>query len=357
MAKESKRRSGIELLRILSALFVVMLHYNDGRAFAYVTKGSLSQYALLGVESIGICAVNLFVLISGYFLSGSQKRSVLKPFELLVQVMAFSEARYILMVLQSEATLNIKDIVYNALPNSYFVILYAVVYLISPYMNVVFKNLSQKKWNQFVGLLLLLFSVWPVIVDLSEEVLGREWFGFSTIAAWGSQQGFNVVHFSLMYILGGYLRYHGIPEKYNKKRLLIPAWLLTVAGIFLWALITENMTRMELRSAWVYHNPLVILSAVLLFCIFAKLDFSSKLINRLAGAAFTNFLLHSEILGIFAIETAINAGVGPMLMHVIFVAISCYILAWIAHEIYHFMTDWAFKKLSNIQIFANKEVV
>ncbi len=46
MNEKKERESGIELLRILTMLGVVMLHYNDGRAFKYVTEGSHSQYIL-----------------------------------------------------------------------------------------------------------------------------------------------------------------------------------------------------------------------------------------------------------------------------------------------------------------------
>ena len=174
MAKENKRHSGIELLRILTALFVVMLHYNDGRAFTYAASGSPQRYVLFGIESIGICAVDLFILISGYFLATSQRRSVLKPLELLVQVVAFSEANYIGRTLLAGSALSIKRIILCAIPNNYFVILYSALYLISPYINKVFQNLTKQKWNQLIITLLLLFSVWPVLVDFSEEILDRE---------------------------------------------------------------------------------------------------------------------------------------------------------------------------------------
>ena len=85
------------------------------------------------------------------------------------------------------------------LPDNYFVILYVVVYFVSPYINAIMRSLTKKQRYQYVGILLL-FSVWPTLADLSEEVLGWEWYGLSTIAAWGSQQGFNMVNFLLMYV-------------------------------------------------------------------------------------------------------------------------------------------------------------
>lgn len=65
--KMKKRLSNIELLRILAMSGVVILHYNnvamDG-ALAYVEHNSINYYVLLFLESLTICAVDLFILIS-----------------------------------------------------------------------------------------------------------------------------------------------------------------------------------------------------------------------------------------------------------------------------------------------------
>lgn len=357
MTKTKTRNSSIELLRILAALFVIMLHYSDGRAFTYVSEGSAHQYVLFAIESIGICAVDLFVLISGYFLSGTQKRSVLKGLELLVQVVVFGEAKYIISSLISHTALSLSTMIKLLIPNNYYVILYLAVYFVSPYINLVLKNLTKKQWNQFVVILLLLFSAWPTLVDFLEELRGSDWFGLSTVAAWGAQQGFNVVNFTLLYILGGYLRYHGLPEKCNRIRILLPAWLVTVGLIFVWALISQRMTRTEMHSAWVYHNPLVILSAVLLFCIFARMEMRSKVINALAAASFTSFIFHNKIMELYKIREAVESNIAVMLGHILFVAVSAYLMAWVAHVLYHWATDWVYKKLGKFSLLETKEVV
>ena len=59
------RQSTIELLRIITICGVVMLHYNGNVAFGLVTEGTAKYYLLQFLEILFICAVNLFVLISG----------------------------------------------------------------------------------------------------------------------------------------------------------------------------------------------------------------------------------------------------------------------------------------------------
>lgn len=74
---EKIRNSNIELLRILTAMGIMILHYNNttmGRGLTLAENYSINQMLLILLESLFICGVNLFVLISGYFLSTSNRR-------------------------------------------------------------------------------------------------------------------------------------------------------------------------------------------------------------------------------------------------------------------------------------------
>ena len=137
------RESNIELLRILTMLGVIVLHYNHanmGGAFAFVPAGSVSQVLLHLAESIFIIAVNLFVLISGYFMCTSQKRNPWKILSLLVQVSVFSLGMYLLRVVLGQDTLQVKNLLFSLVPANYFVLLYGAVYFISPYLNILLQK-------------------------------------------------------------------------------------------------------------------------------------------------------------------------------------------------------------------------
>ena len=85
MAERRERNSGIELLRILAAMGVIILHYNNaeiGGGLKYSSGWNLLMLQLL--QNTAICAVNVFVLISGYFLSRSGRRDCTKPLELIL---------------------------------------------------------------------------------------------------------------------------------------------------------------------------------------------------------------------------------------------------------------------------------
>lgn len=68
-AKVKMRESNIEILRIAVILGVIILHYNgeNGGGLEYIYPNSLNEIILVALESIFICAVDLFILITGCF--------------------------------------------------------------------------------------------------------------------------------------------------------------------------------------------------------------------------------------------------------------------------------------------------
>jgi len=321
----------------MTALAVVMLHYNNGtaRGFESVAAGSPQQYILYLLESMTICAVDLFVMISGFFLSGTQKRTLRKPFELLFQVTFYHGVFYFLTNILSHKEITLLGLAANLLPNSYFIILYCALYLISPYINIAVKKLDSRQWKIFMIVMVCVFSLWNTIVDLGEEIIGMEIVGISTISQKGSLRGFNIMNFCLAYVIGAYLRYGKIPAWMEKKKNLGLAWTGTILLIFLWSLGTEKLVLLELRSAWVYHNPLVLLSAALLIQFFRQVRFNSKIINRIACASFTCFLVHDRVLLLMDIQKAVNSNVLLMLGHIAFSLAVCYLIAIAASECYN----------------------
>ena len=144
---KKERQSNIELLRILLIIGVIILHYNNktmGGGFEYVKYGSINFYILYILESVFICAVNLFMLISGYFMINSMKRSLWKPIELFVQVIIFSLGLYVLKIIVNADDFSVKSLVGRFIPSNYFVVLYCTVYIISPYINKLMLSLDKK---------------------------------------------------------------------------------------------------------------------------------------------------------------------------------------------------------------------
>ena len=91
MMEKAGRQANYELLRIIAMWMVITLHYlnHTGMLPAAGEDMVLSRAAALLIESFCIIAVNLYVMISGYFLSLSDF-SLTRLLRLLCQVWFYS---------------------------------------------------------------------------------------------------------------------------------------------------------------------------------------------------------------------------------------------------------------------------
>lgn len=317
---------------------VVVLHYNNnsiGGGFSLVPPGSINEKCMFLIENFFICAVDLFVLISAYFLSASQNRKLVKVVDMLMQVIAFRCAFYLIDVL-ARSPFSIHTFVSEVLPSNYYVILYLVLYVISPYINIIFDRLEKRQRRKFVLTAFFIFSVFSFMVDIIETVSRTQTGGLSPVGMLGSQYGYTIVNFVLMYLIGAYIRYEGVSLSIKK----------TIPGILLCLTVMYFTTNIETtyalnRITWNYNNPIVILLSVLIFLSFKDLRINSRVVNELAKGAFTCYIFHGDFMLLFGIPgvgAATSSHVLVMLAHQLLVAASFYMLSYVIYKIYTLFT-------------------
>lgn len=333
MGGTRERKSNIEVLRILAMLGVIVLHYNHsdiGGGFAHAQGGRL--LLLYATESLCIAAVNLYVLISGYFLCTSNERNLLKPLMMVVQVVLFGALRYGFHVLMGTLPFHPKLLLEYMLPINYFVILYIALYWISPFLNMMLQKARENGVeNRLVGIGLLVFSVYPTLMDMLQEAAGRTFPGISSIGMHGSQSGYTIVNFALMYLIGAWLKEKELTDRHRKwaAGAIVGGTVLLTA----WCAVGKYLLKSSL-AAWHYCNPLVILLAVSLFVFFAGKDWQSRWVNRLAKGSFSVFLLHTVCLDYIHIPWAVTQSVPVLLGHQLVSAVGIYLLCWAVGAVY-----------------------
>ena len=329
------RSSNIELLRILTIFGVVVLHYNGNVALGLVNPGTVNHHLLLTLEILFICAVNLFVLISGYFLCQTQKRSGLKALELVIQVMAFGVAKYLVTVILGRAPFSLLTLMVSAVPNNYYVTLYVAVYLLSPYVNILLKKLSDRQFTVLLVLYGALFALWPTVLDMVYATTGFNFNGLYPTNSGGSQFGYSFLNFLLMYLLGAYLR-RCKPGKCSYDFLGAG---VCFAVLLLWQLYYPSVAR-------AYCNPFVIGLAVFIFRLFLRIDFSSKPVNTLAKGAFTCFLLHDFFLPHIGIGRVVNGNICILFAHLLLSCSAIFLVCWAVWWVYETVTRPIYKLFS-----------
>lgn len=335
-----ERQSNIELLRILSTIGVIILHYNNreiGGAFLYTQGLSLNHAILVVFESVAVCAVDLFIMISGYFLAKKNERDLLKVIQLIFQVMVFSELIYLVRGILGRGELSIRGILMAAIPNNYFVTLYCVLYVLSPLINFSINRISKKYLFRTLIMVFLIFSIFPSIVDFMNTVSNRSWNGLSTIGMFGSQWGYTIVNFSLMYCMGAFLR--EVELERIKLHVLTVSQILFISVISLLAWFNEDVS-------WSYCSPLVILEAIGFMLIFLKTNIGSiRIINNLSKACFTCFLTHTLFLKFVGIKQFSTGNPIVLIIHVLLSALAIFLACFIVNLAYSFGTSFIWNKM------------
>lgn len=323
-----QRESNYELLRIFAGMAVILLHFNyhPNGGGALVTATGANYYFLLVLEVVCACAVNIFILISGYFGCNSSTIKIEKLSELLCQTICFSLVFYLIYSIK-QGHISLRSIIASMIPANYFVILYIALMCVAPFINKLLASLNSRQFNVLVVMLIVVFSVYPTLVDVFKEITGNEWNGLSTIGLEGSMRGYSIVNFVLLYIFGVWIRKEGTLSQCKVKVLLISLCGI-VAILVAWRYILP-------QTAWMYCNPLIIAESMIVFVLFGKMRLTSTIINRIAPAAFTCFLVQSKLLEPI-VEIAETVDSLPSMMLLLFASIiGIYLIAYVVMEIWN----------------------
>ncbi len=198
----SVRRANMELLRIVAMLMVVVMHYL-ANSIATVPEGSMRETDVLYImlESLCIVAVNVYVLISGYFLSEaafSWKRPLRVIGQTLFYTVLIPLVLALLSVLPFEEVLDRYHIWNSIFPvqsgHYWFVTAYVVLLLFSPLLNAAVRTLEKRQLLQVLGALLLFFCIGKSLSPLQ----------FAT-----DRYGYDFGWFLVLYLIGAYIRRYG----------------------------------------------------------------------------------------------------------------------------------------------------
>ena len=339
---KKERNSNIELLRIIAMLFVIILHYNNksnGKAFAFTEALPQHYQLLVCFEIMAICAVNIFIMITGYFSCSSKKADVTKVLRLYADVSLLSVSRYLLWCISGSTVFSFSKFLYYMLPMSWYVAVYSALYLISPYLNIIIQRLSAKQFRTMLLVGMIVFSIWPSSMELFTALTGIKSTSMCPISTQGSGAGYTIVNFVLMYLIGAYLRLHSC-ENSNRKsipRALVSYMLCTILLIL--------YSRIYFSGALSYCNPLVIGQAVSLFKIFQHMKIKSRVINEIAGCCFGVFLMHSNFFKRFQIERFVTGNILLIPIHLIltafFIFSICAVIYWVyQHTVGILLNKW-----------------
>ena len=286
--KTMYRNSSIELLRIISMVMIMFHHFAYHGNFEWnyneITIPHLwYNFILMG----GKVGVNIFVLISGFFLIENTER-LFQPKKLLKfwgQVVFYSITTYFLSIVLQINNFDIKQIIKICFPITYpgwwFASTYFMLYLIHPFLNKLLHDLNK---NVYQYLILLLVLCWSIIPTLTTQLFESN----------------SLLWFITLYVIAGYAKIYGFNERLKSKHyfflfliVLVCSYLISVSFLVLGTKRNELAVH-AIDFLGMERFP-ILLMALFLFMTFAKLKIKyNKWINVIASATFGVYLIHDS---------------------------------------------------------------
>lgn len=203
-----------EIMRILAALFVVMIHVSGTASFSAIFYNAIARFS-----------VPVFVLISGYYMLArepSGRQLTRKCLRLFLLMLAWSSFYYLYdLLLNGKAYTGVGDLLTYLLTEPVHLwYLYAAIllYLFTPLLHTFLEHASRQTLRYTLGLffvfgslvVLLLRSGWvPLLAVIIDKMKAPYTLGFF-----------------FLYLLGGYWRKYGPPSTSHRRIL----YLLGLAG-------------------------------------------------------------------------------------------------------------------------------
>ncbi|MDJ8944484.1 acyltransferase family protein [Clostridium perfringens] len=268
------RESNIEILRIIAIIMVIGLHYlneNMGGALGALSNGHINYYIAHYIESLNIVAVNLFVIVSSYFLVDKSIPKPSKVIKLVILSYFYGLLFYIIGIIFNINEFNfiglIKSINLFLYGGYWFVKIYIILYLLSPFINKFINTLNKKSHKGIIIVIGIFFSVWPSFLPHAPN----------------NDDGYGIISFIFLYLIVAYIKKYYENSKNTKYYICI--YFLAVSITFIFSII-------PFKSAWTYNFVFNIIGSIALFLGIKKLKLKSNIINYIATYTFAIYLIH-----------------------------------------------------------------
>lgn len=277
------RNSSLELLRIISMFMVIAFHweihgFGDG---IRQTDLSVNQVISFSFGSWGSLGVNLFFLISFYFLIKEKKVNWLRIIQNVIRVSFYGTVVTLVCFIIGAADFSTIDLVKSILGvfayQYWFITVYVIICVFSPIFNSVI-NLLNRKYYLFVLIFLFYFS-YIITFIFSGGLCGKLSFAI------------------FIYFIIGYLEKYPDRNIFKKYRIVgtIVLFFGTLIGEIVISYLGTNYNATFFKIFFRLQDtqsPVMLLIALFTFYLFASVTWHNRFINFCGKYSAGAYLLH-----------------------------------------------------------------
>ena len=292
-SKKPERNSAFEILRLIAILFIIAHHFANHGGFNFAILEQTSLVVFNGawidfIEQLGKVGVNLFLLISTYFLIDNTHFRVRKFLALLLEMLTFSIIIGVIFFFVNKREFDLpwlKSVLFPFGSSAWwFMTNYLLLYLLSPLLNLGLRAMNKKAHLILIIVFLVIWSLIPTLIQKDYAFTNLGWF-------------------ITIYLIGSYIRLYDVSLK-------MKSWLgiLLSVGIFLtWFAIkfifnyyykggNYYLTRMlNWFNLININNSLQVVATIIMFLAFKSIKMKSiKPINFVASTCLASYLFHDH---------------------------------------------------------------
>lgn len=277
------RQANFELLRIVSMILIIIFHFSDWGGLMNISEPISNKLFGQFINIGGKLGVNIFVLISGYFLVNS-KFKFKKLLKIIFEVWTYSVGISIICCILNIGDLSLKNILKSFAPISYnmywFATTYIGMYLIFPIINKLINSIDKHKHKIILILLGIMLSIIPTFIIKSSP--------FNSNLSW----------FIYIYMIAAYIKKYGIKFMNNNIKNLVIIISIVLFMFIISLICTVVGEKVKVLNKFAnYFNvmnslPMLILS-VYIFMFFKNINIKdNKIITIFARSSFAVYLIH-----------------------------------------------------------------
>lgn len=281
-AIKATRSSNLELFRIIVMFLIVAHHYvvNSGLIqeisnFPFETK-SLFLY-IFGMW--GKTGINCFILITGYFMCKSEI-TLYKFTKLVLQVIFYKIIFTLIFAISGYHQYGVVELIRNIFPlwdiKDGFVSCFLIFYLFIPFLNILIKNMDQRKHILLLALCIGTYTIWGgvnIFVSISYNYI--TWF-------------------SILYLIASYIRLYPIYKKDDYK---FWGWV-TIMSVIIAIIIVPIFIKINFHPYLHVSDSNAIFAVIIgisSFMYFKNVPIKySKIINTIGASTFGILLIHAN---------------------------------------------------------------
>ena len=227
----------------------------------------------------GKVGVNVFVLITGYFMVNSRFK-LKKLINIIIQTFTYSIIFLILNIKSASLMQIIISVLPVTLSQYWFITTYIFLYMLSPFINKLLQNLDKKEHEKLLVMLLAVQCVLHTLV-------------------YAHTQFSNIAWFIVLYILGAYISKYCNKENISMKKdftIAIISYLVIFASTIILEMLSAKFTFLVDKTRYFaqMYSIFTVITSVFLFCGFSKIKFQNTIVNSIAGTTFGIYIIHEN---------------------------------------------------------------